>query len=589
MTLEIMITLAIVAGVLLLLATTSLAPDVVLLAAMVLISAIGILSPEEALAGFGNSGVMTVAALYIVVAGLRETGSMAWVSQRVFGHPRSVLGAQTRLMVAASMLSGFVNNTPVVAMFIPVAQDWATRLGFAVSKLLMPMNHITILAGLCTLMGTSTNLVVNGLLQKKFPESALGIFDLAYVGIPLTIIGIVYTLLVGRWLLPDRRGAIEQFENAREYSFEIQVAPSGPLVGKTVAEVGLRRMKHAYLLEIDRSNLLLTAVGPDEVLCSGDLLTFVGVVDAIKDLRRIPGLMIVEDQSYKLDFRHSQRRLFEVVLSSSSPLINRTVRDAGFRSLYKASIISISREGSRLEGKIGDVHLHQGDTLLVEADAGFAARHRYSRDFLLVSPLQDSTPPDFRRAPAALAILTGLIVLAATETVSLFEGAFIAAGAMVVTRCMTLGVARRSVDYPIIVSIAASFALGAALTESGAAQLIGQQIAGLGQSDPILLLCAVYVFTIIATELVTNNAAGVMMFPIAVATATNAEISHMPFVIAVMVAASAGFITPIGYQTNLMIYGPGGYKFSDYIRFGLPLSVLVGVVALTIIPRVWPF
>lgn len=585
---EVTLTLAIVVAVLVLLSATALATDVVLLAAMVLFAAIGILSPEQALAGFANPGVMTVAALYIVVAGMRETGAMSWVSQRVFGHPRSLVSAQIRLMLGTGMLSSFINNTPVVAMFIPVAQDWATRLGLSVSRLLMPMNHIAILAGLCTLMGTSTNLVVNGLLIDRFPDASLGLFDLAWVGIPLTVLGILYTLLVGRWLLPDRQGAIEQFENAREYSFEIHVITNGPLVGRTVAEVGLRRMKYAYLLEIERGGRLLTAVGPDESLQGGDLLTFVGVVEAIKDLRRIPGLTIAEDQSFKLDFKHSQRRLVELVLSPSSPMIGKTVRDAGFRSLYSASIISISRDGSRLGGKIGDVELKPGDTLLVETNDEFARQHRYSRDFLLVSPLQDSVPPDFKRAPIAISIVVGLILLATFEFLSLFEASFVAAGAMVATRCVSLHFARKSVEYPIIVSIAASFALGAALTASGAAEFLGQQILWFVQSDPFLLLCAVYVITVIVTEVITNNAAGIVMFPIAVASAQQADVAYMPFVIVVMVAASAGFITPIGYQTNLMIYGPGGYRFGDYVRFGLPLSILVGITTLLIVPRVWP-
>jgi di/tricarboxylate transporter len=588
LTIEIILTLTVVLGVLLMLSVTSIATDVILLAAMIAVCVLGIVTPSQALQGFSNTGVMTVAALYIVVAGVRETGAMAWVSQRVFGHPRTLLAAQARLMTASAVLSSVINNTPVVAMFIPVAQDWATRLGMAVSKLLMPMNHIAILAGLCTLMGTSTNLVVNGLLTERFPESVMGIFDLIWVGVPLTIIGVVYTLLVGRWLLPDRRGAIEQLQNAREYSFEIQVVTGGPLVGRTVVEVGLRQMKRAYLLEIERGGRLITAVGPQETLHGGDVLTFVGVVDAIRDLRRIPGLNVVEGQDYKLDLRHSKRRLVELVLSGSSPLIGRSVREGGFRSLYRAAIISISRDGSRLEGKIGDVILRPGDTLLAETDDGFARRQRYNRDFLLVSALQDSTPPDFRRAPLALAILVSMIVAASLEWVDLFVASFIAAGLMVGTRCVALGVARRSVEYPIVVSIAASFALGQALTESGAAQLISEQITIFGGGNPLWVLCGIYLLTMVATEMITNNAAGVLMFPIAVATAEQAGVSFMPFVVVVMVAASAGFITPIGYQTNLMIYGPGGYRFGDYVRFGLPLSILVAIATLLIVPRIWP-
>lgn len=589
MTVDVLSTLAIVVGVLVVLATTQISADLVLVAAMLLTCLLGILSPEQALAGFGNPGVITVAALFVVVAGLRETGAIAWVSQRVLGHPKGVISGQLRLIAATAPLSAFVNNTPVVAMFIPVAQDWSARLGLPVSKLLMPMNHVVILAGMCTLMGTSTNVVVNGLLIAHAPDNQFGLFDLVWVGVPVTLLGVVYVLAVGRWLLPDRQGALEQFQNAREYSFEIRITPNGPLVGRTVAQCGFRRMRMAYLLEIERNGRLMTAVGPDEVLQGGDLLTFVGVVDAIRDLRRIKGLTIAEEQSYSLDIHHSQRTLFELVLSGSSPAAGKSVRDAGFRSLYGAAILSISRDGKRLSGKIGDVILHPGDTLLVEAAAEFAARNRYNRDFLLIRKLHNSTPPDFSRAPVALAILGLLVAGAALDFVSLFEGALAGAGLMVLTRCVSIPVARESIDYSIVLGIAASFALGAALMESGAAAIIAGQISHFSQSDPFLTLCAVYVVSVLLTELITNNAAGVLMFPIALAAAEQANASFVPFVIAVMIGASAGFITPIGYQTNLMIYGPGGYKFSDYIRFGVPLSILVGIAAVMIIPRIWPF
>lgn len=589
MSVDVAIILTIVAGVLIVLATTQISADLVLVAALLMTCLCGLLTPEQALTGFANPGVLTVAALFVVVAGLRETGSIAWVSQGILGLPNSLVGAQLRLIASTAPLSAIVNNTPVVAMFIPVAQDWSARLGLSISKLLMPMNHVVILAGMCTLMGTSTNVVVNGLLIDHFPEKQLGIFDLAWVGVPLTLLGIAYVFALGRWLLPDRQGALEQFQNAREYSFEIRITPDGPLAGRTVAECGFRRMRMAYLLEIERNGRLITVVGPGEVLQGGDLVTFVGVVDAIRDLRRIKGLTIADEQSYSLDIRHSQRTLFELVLSGSSPAIGKSVRDASFRTLYGAAIISISRDGCRLSGKIGDVQLHAGDTLLVEAEDQFADRNRYKRDFLLIRRLHNSTPPNFSRAPIALGILAALIAAAATNLVSLFEAALGGAALMVLTRCVSIPVARESVDYSIVLGIAASFALGAALMESGAAALVAGQISSFSRSDPFITLCAVYVVTILLTELITNNAAGVLMFPIAIAAAEHAGVSVMPFVIAVMIGASAGFITPIGYQTNLMIYGPGGYKFSDYIRFGVPLSLLTGAGALMIIPRVWPF
>ncbi len=589
MTVEIVITLAVVVGVLVLLTASRLETDVVLVGAMIALTLSGVLKPDQALQGFASSGVMTIAALYIVVAGLRETGAMAWISRWVLGRPRSLVVAQAKLNVVTSVLSAVINNTPVVALFIPVAQEWSARFGYSISKLLLPMNHMVILAGMCTLIGTSTNLIVNSMLVKTVPDSGLSLFSLIWIGLPLTAIGFVYMLVAPRWLLPDRQGPVEQLENAREYSVEARVTPNGPLVGRSIAEVGLRSMKYAFVLEIARGERLLTAVRPDEVLLANDRVTFVGVVDAVNELRRIPGLLVAEDQTFQLNLRHAQRCLVEIVLAPSSPMVGQTMRESGFRSTYNAAVISISRDGARLEGKIGEVRLRAGDTMLIEADHGFVERHKYNRDFLLVSSLQDSTPPDFARAPLAFLILVAMLVMGSLEWIPLFQASFIAAGLMIATGCVTLSVARRSIEYPVLVGIAASFALGFALAESGAADLLAGWIGTIAEGDPFWALVVLYVVSVILTELITNNAAGVLMFPIAMAVAQAANASYLPYVVIVMVGASAGFITPIGYQTNLMVYGPGGYRWIDYIRFGTPLSIVIGIATVLIVPRVWPF
>ena len=486
-------------------------------------------------------------------------------------------------------MSSVVNNTPVVALFIPVAQEWSSRFGYSISKLLLPMNHLVILAGMCTLIGTSTNLIVNSLLVKTVPDAGLGLFDLVWIGLPLTLVGFVYILVASRWLLPDRQSPVEQLQNAREYAVEARILPNSPLVGRTIAEVGLRSMKYAFVLDITRGERLLTAVSPNEVLMANDRLTFVGVVDAVNELRRIPGILVAEDQTFQLNLTQNNRCLVELVLSPSSAVVGHTVRESDFRRLYSAAIISISREGARLEGKVGDLHLKPGDTLLVETDNGFVDRHKYNRDFLLVSRLQGSTPPNLERAPLSFLILIGMLAISATEVIPLFQASFIAAGLMVATRCVSLSIARRSIEYPVLAGIGASFALGFALTESGAAELLAEWIGGIARGDPFWALVVLYVATVIMTEMITNNAAGVLMFPIAMAVAQDGNVHFMPYVIAVMVGASAGFITPIGYQTNLMVYGPGGYRWADYIRFGTPLSILVGLVTIYLVPRIWPF
>ena len=588
MTLDILITLGVVLGVLVLLTSTRIDTDVVLVGAMITLTLVGILKPDEALQGFASSGVMTIAALYIVVAGLRETGAMAWISRAMLGRPKTLAAAQGKLMFITGTLSSVINNTPVVALFVPVAQEWAARQGFSISKLLLPMNHIVILAGMCTLVGTSTNLIVNSLLIKAKPDAGLGLFDLAWVGVPLTAIGFLYVFLWGRRLLPDRQGPVDQLQNAREYSVEARVLPGGPLVGRSIADVGLRSMKHAFVLDVSRGQRLLTAVSPEEVLEANDRVTFVGVVDAVNELRRIPGLSVAEDQTFQLNLKHAQRCLVELVLSASSPLIGQTVKESGFRSVYHAAIISISRDGMRIETKLGEVRLRAGDTLLMETDHDFVNRHRYNRDFLLVAPLQDSSPPDFRRAPLALGILIAMLVVSAMEWIPLFQASFLAGGVMIATGCLRLRIARKSIEYSVLAGIAASFALGFALTESGAATLLADWIGNIARGDPFWALVVLYVATVVMTELITNNAAGVLMFPIAIAVAEASGVNYLPYVIVVMIGASAGFITPIGYQTNLMIYGPGGYRWMDYIRFGVPLSILVGIATVLIVPRVWP-
>ena len=348
-------------------------------------------------------------------------------------------------------------------------------------------------------------------------------------------------------------------------------------------------MKYAYVLDIKRGDRLLTAVGPSQLLEENDRITFVGVVDAVNELRRMPGISVAEDQTYQLDLQHNKRWLVEIVLSPSAPVVGHTVKQSDFRSHYGAAIISISRDGARLVGKLGDVTLEPGDTLLVEADQGFVARHKYNRDFLLVSRLQDSARPNFARAPLAFAILIAMLAVSATEFIPLFQASFIAAGLMVATGCVTLNIARRSIEYPVLAGIGASFALGFALAESGAAAVLAGWIGSIARGDPFWALVVLYISTVMLTEMITNNAAGVLMFPIAMAVANDGGVNFMPYVICVMVGASAGFITPIGYQTNLMVYGPGGYRWADYIRFGVPLSLLIGVAAMIILPMVWPF
>ena len=609
-------TLAVLAVVFGLLIWSRIAPDIVLVGAVGLLVLKGILEPREALSGMANEAMATVGILYVVGAGVRQTGGVAWVAQRLFGRPKTATGAVARLMFPTAGLSAFMNNTPLVAMLIPAVNDWAKLHRIAPSKLMIPLSYAAILGGTCTLIGTSTNLVVDGQVKQEagrqiaaaknegmseaeaadafqqqtgLPAAGLAMFDVTRVGLPAALIGCAFVVLSSRWLLPDRKPAISNLDDPRSYTIEMLVEPDSPLAGKTIEAAGLRHLPGVYLAEVDREGFVLPAVAPDERLRGNDRLVFVGVVDSVVDLQKIRGLVPATDQVFKLTEPRSTRCLIEAVVSNSCPMVGRTIRDGRFRSTYNAAVIAVARNGERINKKIGDIVLSPGDTLLLEAHPSFVDQQRNNRDFFLVSRLEDSQPPRHERAILAAAILLGMVLLASLTSLGMFKAALLAAGLMLVTRCCSATLARRSVDWEVLLAIAASFAIGAALEKTGAAAQIAGSLIELAAGNPWASLAVVYLATLIATELITNNAAAALMFPMALATATRLNVSAMPFVIVVMMAASAGFATPIGYQTNLMVYGPGGYRFGDYCKLGIPLDLLIGVITVAIAPRVWPF
>jgi di/tricarboxylate transporter len=601
-------TVAMVGVVFFLLMVTAVSPDVILVGAVVILLTVGILNPAEALAGMSNEGMITVAVLFIVGAAVRETGGVEFIASRLFGRPKSSTAALVRMMLPTMGLSAFMNNTPLVAMLIPAVSDWSRKLRMPVSKLMIPLSYAAILGGTCTLIGTSTNLVVQGLLIKEQRQviatgdvteikridgqngpNGLGMFDITWVGFPAAVLGGLYILLTSRWLLPDRKPAVSMGTDPREYTVEMQVDPDSPLIGKTIEAAGLRHLPGVFLAEIERRGTIIPAVSPKEILQANDRLQFVGVVESVVDLQRIRGLIPAANQVHKLNAPRPTRCLIEAVVSNSCPLVGKTIRDGRFRNTYNAVVVAVARNGERLRQKIGDIELHPGDTLLVEAHPSFYDQQRNSRDFFLVSRIDQSNPPRHNKAYIAIGLLLGLVIVTSLNLVSVLTAAMLTAGLMLFTKCLSIPNARRSIDWEVLLAIAAAFALGTALEKTGAAKQIAESMIGLAGGNPWIALGAIYVTTLVATELITNNAAAALAFPFAVATARDLEVNAMPFIIAVAMAASAGFATPIGYQTNLMVYGPGGYRFSDYMKIGIPLDILVGLVTVMIAPLVWPF
>lgn len=583
--------IAVIGCVLGLLASERLRPDLAVLAGMVALLTFGVLTPEQALAGFSNAGMMTVAAMYVVAAGLRETGAIDLASRGWLGNGATgrfaLLRAQLKIMLPTATLSAFINNTPVVATFIPVVSGWARRSGVSASHLMMPLSYAAIFGGMCTLVGTSTNLVLNG---KWVAEGGrgLGFFELAWIGVPCALAGMLYMMLFGRRLLPDRSAAADPFDNPREYTVEMDVLAEGPLVGKTIGDAGLRHLGSVFIVEIVRGGSVVPAVTTEERLRAGDRLVFAGDVTSVLDLQRIKGLQPVREADAAIAQQYPERKLVEVVLSARCPLIGQTLRDSRFHTYYGASVVAMARDGKRLRGGLGEVRLRGADTLLLEARPVWVERHRYSPDFLLISQHQE-TPPRYERALPAWLILGAIVATATTGLFDMLTAALLGAGAMVASGCVGVAGARKSVDMQVLLVIAGSFALAEALSVTGAAAVIASSALSMAGDRPWLLLALAYAMTSFMTEIITNNAAALLLFPIAAAAAAGLGLALEPFVVAVMIAASASFATPLGYQTNLMVAGPGNYRFTDYLRVGLPLNVVIGIVAVVLIPRVWSF
>lgn len=590
-------TLSVVGFILLALARNWAQPDIILAGALTVLMTAGLVSgsdrlpgPKAAVSGFGNAGPLTVGVLFVVVQGLVRTGAMGRLTRPFLGMPRGAFGAQCRLILPVTTLSAFLNNTPIVAMFMPVLSDWARKARISPSRLFIPLSYASIFGGICTLIGTSTNLVIAGLVVADGDLPAIGMFDIALIGLPCAVAGIVYMLLFGRWLLPDRKPAVSMNDDPRQYTVEMIVEPGGVLVGKTIEQAGLRHLPGLYLVEIERRDgKLLPAVQPDRRLDGGDRLVFVGVVESVVDLQQIRGLRPATEQVFKLSGARHGRCLVEAVVARNCPLIGKTIREGRFRSHYDAVVIAVARDGKHLDGKIGDIQLRAGDTLLLETAAGFAEKQRNSRDFYLVSALDDSAPRRHERAPLALALLGAMVAVVAVGWLDMLTASMLAAGLMILTRCCSGQEARQSVDWGVLVVIGAALGVGKAMETSGAASSIAQSLLALVGDRPWLVLASVYALTTLFTEVITNNAAAALMFPLAVASARTLGVNPMPFVFCLMIAASASFATPLGYQTNLMVYGPGGYRFRDYLRIGLPLNVLFFAVAVGLAPLIWPF
>lgn len=576
MTFDAWITLAVILLVLIALAREILPPAACVLAGTTSLLLLGVIDDGQAFSGFSNAAPLTVAALYVLARAADKTGLLGPLVGRTLGSKEAGRGTLAKILLPTAGISGFINNTPLVAMLIPEVTGWAARHNLSPSRLLLPISYAAMLGGTLTLIGTSTNLVVSGLLEESGQEP-LGFFEITPVGAVVAICGLATLIGLVPALLPARRSASSLLasDGIREFVVEMIVESGGSLDGKTVAEAGLRDLEGVYLIEIQRNGTAVAPVAPNRRLSGGDKLRFVGRSDLVLDLQRKRGLVSSEAEHLSA-IGSPGHTFFEAVIGGASPLVGRTLKEVGFRSRFAAAVVAIHRAGERVDAKFGEVELRGGDTLLILAAPDFRERWREGHDFLLVAEIGGPPPAATSKAPLVGAISAGVILLAAFDILPILHGALLAIALLIGTRVLTVSEARDAVDLDVIVMIAAAFGLGAAMDSSGLAGELSRGIVELMTPFGTLgIIVAIVLATSIMTEIITNNAAAVVIFPIAIAVGVASGIDPRALAIAVAVTASASFLTPMGYQTNTMVYGPGGYKVVDYLRAGMPLNIVV--------------
>ncbi|HEX9107112.1 MAG TPA: SLC13 family permease, partial [Longimicrobiales bacterium] len=510
--------------------------------------------------------------------------------ERALGHRQRGRGGLLRLLAPVTGASAFLNNTPIVAVLAPQVAEWAERRGLSASRYLMPLSFATILGGAITVMGTSTNLVVSGLLQSHGMQP-LGMFEITRIGLPVAVAGLVLLVALAAVLLPERRPARRLFaDDVREFVVNTVVEPRGALDGVTVGEGGLRQLQGVFLVQVERGSEVIAPVAPTVALRGGDRLTFAGRVDLVRDLQHTRGLRNTEHE-HVLTLTNGKPgpTFFEAVVSGASPLVGKTLKETKFRSHYQAAVCAIHRAGARVNEKLGTVPLKAGDTLLLLSDKEFDKRWRDRNDFLLVSHLGGSVPPSSRQAIIVGLLTLGVVLVAGLGLLPIVQASLVAAFLMLLTGVLTADEARSAVNIDVLMVIAASFGVGAAIEQSGLATTAAHAlIHGFAGWGPVGLLLAIVLAVIALNEVITNNATAALIFPVVLAMTSQMHLNPRPYIIAVTVAASASFLTPIGYQTNTMVYGLGGYRFGDYARLGAPLTAVVITVIVVLVPLLWP-
>lgn len=592
MTFEIAFVLALVVLAVILFATEKLPVDLVALLVMGALLLSGVITPEQGIAGFSNTATITVGAMFVLSAGLFKTGAVNYLGRALSRLFRLHLWMGLIVtMIIAGVLSGFINNTPVVAIFLPILLGVARDLNVSPSRLLMPLSFASMFGGVCTLIGTSTNILVSAIAEQH-GEPAFGMFEFTPLGAIFFAAGLVYMIFIGVRLIPERRGKgdLTQTFGMGDYLIDVVLLPEAKSVGKSVADAPLAKDLDIDILEVRREGRLIPFPTSETVLAARDVLRVRCEVEKIKQLQEREGIALKPEIEWRDEELESEEAmLVEAVIAPNSVLDGKTLRDIRFRNYFGGTVLALRHRGETVHENLETTTLRAGDVLLVKIRRDHLIHLEEHEAFLVVSEVG---LPTFRKRKVlqAVAIVAGVVLTAALNILPILVGAIAGSILMLLTRCLDLEDAYKAIEWKVIFLLAGVLSLGAALEKTGAALLISDAlIAGVGPWGPVALLAAFFLLTTLLTNVMSNNAAAALLAPIALAAAASLGLSPRPLLMAVTFAASLSFMTPVGYQTNTLIYGPGQYKFADFLRAGTPLNLLFWVLATLLIPVFWPF
>lgn len=572
--------------------TEKISVDLVALLIMAILLVSQILTPGEGLAGFSNTATITVGSMFVISAGLFKTGAVNFLGafvNRIFKQNFWV--AMIAVMILVGVLSAFINNTPVIAIFLPIILGVAKETKISASKLLMPISFASMLGGVCTLIGTSTNILVSSIAEEK-GLPAFTMFEFLPLGLSMFFVGTAYMLIIGIRLIPERRGEGDLTEtfSLGEYLTEVVLQDHSSSVGCTIEEAPICKDLDFLILEIRRGEKLIILPTAEIVLRSGDILKIRADVEKIRILQKREGVKLKPQAKWGDESVTSEDyKLVEAVVAPHATFDGESLQEINFREKYGTTVLAIRHQGKLLREKISDTKLKGGDTLLIEANKGRIASLKLDKDFIIVS---ETETVKFRRDKVVIALLivAGVILTASLGFLPIVVSSVVGAILLVLFRCLLLDEVYQAIDWKIIFLLAGVLSLGTALEKTGAAQMVSSTIlSSVGSFGPVMLVSAFYLLTLILTEMISNNASAALIAPIAIATATTLGVSPVPFLVAVTFAASASFMTPVGYQTNTMIYGPGQYKFFDFVKVGTPLNIILWITASLLIPFFWAF